>query len=175
MTTDELLLSNKDIDVSLPCNSCNGDCCGPVPFTKDELTTIFNKYSKDSKFKKRFPYNNTSLNKNIKFLQSEDKLVPVFVKSNKQKNLGLHKMSCIFKDNETTGGCLIYDDRPIICRIYGKKEMITCPYAGLDKQPEDETIRKKLVTQNQLATSAYMFNRFKIKTDIIFTTEKDSL
>lgn len=173
MTVDEILLNSKDTDVSLPCNSCNGDCCGPVPFTEEDLTIIFNKYQKSPKFRKRFPYNNTSLNKNIVFQRVDEKIVPVFVKSNKYLKLGLDKLSCIFKDNETTGGCLIYEDRPIICRVYGKKELIPCPYAGLDKQPEDETIRKKLVVQNQLAVSSTMYSKFGIKPNIVFTTKKD--
>ena len=32
--------------------------------------------------------------------------------------------------------------------MYGKRKSLTCPYAGLDKQPQDLSVRKNLVMRN---------------------------
>ena len=47
-----------------------------------------------------------------------------------------------------TGGCLIYEDRPLVCRAYGKKYSLQCPYKGLSEQPKDEAKKKTLIMNN---------------------------
>ena len=73
---DKTLIEDTNIEAVLPCNKCDGDCCGIVPFKREHIIHIFNKYtdskkcSKDvfSAFKKKFPYSSeTSLKKNLEF------------------------------------------------------------------------------------------------------------
>ena len=158
---DKTLIEDTNIEAVLPCNKCDGDCCGIVPFKHEHIIHIFNKYtdskkcSKDvfSTFKKRFPYSSeTSLKKNLEFkafMGELDSIVVEFKDKNKFKKMGFGKVDCIFKKDPKSGGCLIYEDRPLICRAYGKKKSLQCPYSGLNEQPKDEAIKKsKIMTNN---------------------------
>lgn len=150
---DQFILNQKFIDQQLPCNKCDGDCCGIVPFEEEQILNIFSKYSKDKEFKKRFPYSNEkSFNKNIQFsrptLGDVERVVVTFKDSNKYRKLGFSKTTCIFKKDSKIGGCLIYEDRPLVCRVYGHTEILNCPYRGLDKQPDEGIEKTILINQN---------------------------
>lgn len=158
---DKTLIEDTNIESVLPCNKCDGDCCGVVPFKYKQLLDIFNKYTNPKNctsqqykdFKKRFPYTSeTSLKKNVQFRQffqqDRDSVVIEFIDKNKVRKLGFSAIDCIFKKDPKTGGCLIYEDRPLVCRAYGKKYSLQCPYKGLSEQPKDEAKKKTLIMNN---------------------------
>ena len=131
---DQTLINDMNVEEQLPCNKCDGDCCGVVPFKYKQVLDIFNKYTNPKNctlqqykdFKKRFPYtSDTVLKKNIQFKQffpnNKDAILVEFIDKNKVRKLGFSTIDCIFKKDPKTGGCLIYEDRPLVCRAYGKK------------------------------------------------------
>ena len=158
---DKTLIEDTNIESVLPCNKCDGDCCGVVPFKYKQVLDIFNKYTNPKNctlqqykdFKKRFPYtSDTILKKNIQFKQffpnNKDAILVEFIDKNKVRKLGFSTIDCIFKKDPKTGGCLIYEDRPLVCRAYGKKYSLQCPYKGLSEQPKDEAKKKTLIMNN---------------------------
>ena len=158
---DKTLIEDTNIESVLPCNKCDGDCCGVVPFKYKQVLDIFNKYTNPKNctlqqykdFKKRFPYtSDTVLKKNIQFKQffpnNKDAILVEFIDKNKVRKLGFSTIDCIFKKDPKTGGCLIYEDRPLVCRAYGKKYSLQCPYKGLSEQPKDEAKKKTLIMNN---------------------------
>ena len=158
---DKTLIEDTNIESVLPCNKCDGDCCGVVPFKYKQVLDIFNKYTNPKNctlqqykdFKKRFPYtSDTVLKKNIQFKQffpnNKDAILVEFIDKNKVRKLGFSTIDCIFKKDSKTGGCLIYEDRPLVCRAYGKKYSLQCPYKGLSEQPKDEAKKKTLIMNN---------------------------
>ena len=96
---DKTLIEDTNIEAVLPCNKCDGDCCGIVPFKREHIIHIFNKYtdskkcSKDvfSAFKNKFPYSSeTSLKKNLEFkafMGELDSIVVEFKDKNKFKKM----------------------------------------------------------------------------------------
>ena len=155
------MIEDTNIESVLPCNKCDGDCCGVVPFKYKQVLDIFNKYTNPKNctlqqykdFKKRFPYtSDTVLKKNIQFKQffpnNKDAILVEFIDKNKVRKLGFSTIDCIFKKDPKTGGCLIYEDRPLVCRAYGKKYSLQCPYKGLSEQPKDEAKKKTLIMNN---------------------------
>ena len=158
---DKTLIEDTNIESVLPCNKCDGDCCGVVPFKYKQVLDIFNKYTNPKNctlqqykdFKKRFPYtSDTVLKKNIQFKQffpnNKDAILVEFIDKNKVRKLGFSTIDCIFKKDSKTGGCLIYEDRPLVCRAYGKNYSLQCPYKGLSEQPKDEAKKKTLIMNN---------------------------
>ncbi len=158
---DQTLINDMNVEEQLPCNKCDGDCCGVVPFKYKQVLDIFNKYTNPKNctlqqykdFKKRFPYtSDTVLKKNIQFKQffpnNKDAILVEFIDKNKVRKLGFSTIDCIFKKDPKTGGCLIYEDRPLVCRAYGKKYSLQCPYKGLSEQPKDEAKKKTLIMNN---------------------------
>ena len=158
---DKTLIEDTNIESVLPCNKCDGDCCGVVPFKYKQVLDIFNKYTNPKNctlqqyrdFKKRFPYtSDTVLKKIIQFKQffpnNKDAILVEFIDKNKVRKLGFSTIDCIFKKDPKTGGCLIYEDRPLVCRAYGKKYSLQCPYKGLSEQPKDEAKKKTLIMNN---------------------------
>ena len=158
---DQTLINDMNVEEQLPCSNCDGDCCGVVPFKYKQVLDIFNKYTNPKNctlqqykdFKKRFPYtSDTVLKKNIQFKQffpnNKDAILVEFIDKNKVRKLGFSTIDCIFKKDPKTGGCLIYEDRPLVCRAYGKKYSLQCPYKGLSEQPKDEAKKKTLIMNN---------------------------
>ena len=123
--------SFKEISVnriSLPCHTCDGDCCGAsTPFTDGEIKEIKKKYPR--KFKNL---------KKIKVAVYSN----VLVKKGQQLNIN---NKCIFYNK----GCTIYDVRPKICRDFGDKKYAPCPFNGLDKMPECKKEQSKLTFISQ--------------------------
>lgn len=83
----------------LPCETCIGLCCGPVPITEKELKTI----------KKKI------------------RSIPVNQKKELQKQMCFHG-TCIFYDFDNNR-CGIYSVRPEVCRKFGYHENLVCPFA----------------------------------------------
>ena len=141
---DKLIL-NKEFnpvrEVSLPCDkkgSCNGDCCGNIPLTKEFIETMWKKYkltSKLGKFKK------------AKYIKSQ---IPSTRMYHNKNNM------CIFQYN---GKCLIYNDRPGICKAYGETHLVRCPYENLDKQPSEPN-RSILVNENNKLREQMMLDTY---------------
>lgn len=167
------IMASKEITENIPCNNCNGDCCGHVIFTMDELDTIFTKYQKNKEFRKRFPWKENNIGQHLTMEEAFPKSGKEVVKIDFKKKLtrekrNLQEGSCIFKSSEETGGCMIYEDRPLVCREYGKRECLRCPYTGLDSQPKDLEVRKQLVNEghyyrnNQLLIEQQAYLKFKI-------------
>lgn len=143
-----------------PCNKCNGDCCGPVPFKFSELEAIFKKYYKVPEFKKRFKATSGSnISKKLVKIESlfgnvgdgDEGLIISFQKKVDYLKNNIQPGSCIFKRDEEIGTnhCMIYEDRPLICKAYGYTSC-ACPYAGLKEQPTG-------FYKNQLVDSAMSF------------------
>ncbi len=174
---NKYLIESELTNEHLPCDKCDGDCCGPVPFNLTKLLFIFEKYGKtNKKFNKRFPWNDTTIKKNMIFTQAfpDDSVnIMAFFKTHGQylKNNLKDKTSCIFKDNETTGGCLIYEDRPVICQEYGRRKLLKCPYAGLQEQPKDEEVKKDLIRKGFEYRNESLLNTFNVEST--FFTDKN--
>lgn len=81
---------------SLPCQSCKGLCCGPVPVTKRELKNIKNE---------------------IKWMPLKHRL--------ELKNQDRYFGTCIFYDLNKDR-CGIYRARPSICRAFGLYNNLIC-------------------------------------------------
>ena len=145
----------------LPCDKCDGDCCGAIPIKIKELNNIFEKYtsSKVSKeikkeFQARFGAGKFISHKLLSFtaifgaasVKEETVVIPKFQKTSQYLKIGISKESCVFKRSEKVGDkhCMIYEDRPLICRAYGYKSC-PCPYDGLKEKPIVQEFKEKLV------------------------------
>lgn len=176
MSLEGLRFENKDsylIDMiqneelpELPCSKCDGDCCGPVPFKFSELEAIFKKYSKVPEFKKRFKaHSNMTVSKKLVKIErlfgeiksGEEGLIISFQKNVDYIKNGIKPDSCVFKRDENIGSnhCMIYEDRPLICRAYGRKSC-SCPYTGLKEKPTG-FIKEQLVKDAMRSRSDAMF------------------
>jgi uncharacterized protein len=83
----------------LPCETCKGLCCGPVPVTEKELKAIKEKV----------------------------RSMPAGRKTELQKQMRFHG-TCIFDDLDNDR-CGIYSARPEVCRKFGYHENLACPFA----------------------------------------------
>ena len=84
------------VENTLPCKSCSGLCCGPVPVTKDELALIRQEI-------KKWP--------EIYRLELE----------HQQRYIG----TCVFYDLNNNK-CGIHHFRPAVCRAYGHYKNLAC-------------------------------------------------
>jgi Fe-S-cluster containining protein len=161
----------KEEEQDTPCSKCNGDCCGAVPFKFSELERIFKKYSKVQEFKKRFKANpKDGVSRKLIKIQKlfgdgpeDGGLIVSFQKKVEYLKNGIDPGSCIFKRDEKIGSdhCMIYEDRPLICRAYGRKSC-ACPYAGLKEQPTG-FIKEKLVNNSHIFRKQAMVNNLIMK------------
>ena len=146
---------------NLPCSKCDGDCCGAIPIKIKELNYIFEKYTSSKvpkelkkEFQSRFGFGKVISDKLLKFnaifgpasIKEETVVVPKFQKVSQYLKIGLDKDSCIFKRSEKVGDqhCMVYEDRPLICRAYGYKSY-PCPYDGLPEKPQVKEVKDQLV------------------------------
>jgi len=107
VTSDKIDLN---IEASLPCDACNSFCCSSdVLFDSDEIKRLKNKYR--------------SVFKRVKILDSE---VPNHYRL-RLKGKGGDK--CVFLDKNNK--CSIYEDRPFVCKDYGEKVFIRCPFENM--------------------------------------------
>ncbi len=99
---------------------CKAECCGIVPIPIQKYN-IFKR-----KIKKKI----------IDTMKYENHIVLITKDG-----------SCAFLNNNE---CSIYDNRPIICKLYGTIEKLPCPYVDMDgnkRTEEDITAAKKLIRQ----------------------------
>ena len=87
---------NEDTDWSKLCEGC-GECCGPVPFTRQ--------FIKNHKEKIQVKYEKIPFGREI---------LPV-----------TEDLHCIFLDRETKR-CLIYTERPQVCKLQGTIPKLPC-------------------------------------------------
>ena len=145
----------------LPCSKCDGDCCGAIPIKIKDLNYIFEKYTSSKvpkktkkKFQARFGSGRVISDKLLSFnaifgtapKKEETVVVPKFQKASQYLKIGISKESCIFKRSEKVGDqhCMVYEDRPLICRAYGYKSC-PCPYDGLQEKPQVKEVKDQLV------------------------------
>lgn len=95
--------------------NCNAECCGIVPMSIKKYN-IFKR-----KIKKKI-IDNMRLGNNIVLITKDG--------------------SCVFLDNNK---CSIYDNRPMICKLYGTIEKLQCPYIDIcgNKRNDQEIIAAK--------------------------------
>lgn len=96
-----------------PCELCGGACCkSGVMFSESEIVTIRNNY-------------------NIRFTEKETSIPKSFTLT---KRGNPNKDKCIFYDKEI--GCTIYEHRPKVCKDFGSKLFMQCPFVGFTKIPK---------------------------------------
>lgn len=96
---------------------CNGDCCGMIPIDKD----IVKKHEKKQQ------------QKVIEIIAiSEKKIIPITTDT-----------LCIFL-NRKTKRCVIYKDRPELCRKYGLIEELQCPYINTNGNERSEAKKRRM-------------------------------
>lgn len=97
------------------CKTDCGGCCGPVPMIDQELAAIKHMIR---------PHEAGTL--------YEYAITPT-------------KPDCLTCSYSTTKGCAIYNDRPLLCRLFGASETprMKCPYGAAAKKPltEAETLQ----------------------------------
>jgi len=118
---------NPERKVALPCSNCNSDCCGSIPLTKEFVYSMWVKYKLNSLLGKF---------KHAKYTKSR---IP------NTRNYFNKASMCIFQYN---GKCLIYEDRPILCRVYGESYLVRCPYENRVEQPDDIFTKNALILKN---------------------------
>lgn len=118
-----LIVTSDKIDLNTECgdcSSCNSHCCtDDVMFSQSDINLIRDNYS-------------------IRFQTSPVKTMPGFFRLRKRKSTN---GKCIFIYNNK---CMIYEHRPSICKEYGLKKYILCPFAGMDSIPTDPLIIEEL-------------------------------
>jgi Fe-S-cluster containining protein len=102
----------------IDCSKCpeRGSCCGPVPFTKELLEKHRDKIKVE--IEKEF---------------EQDKGIWIIPKDG---------LACVFLDRQTRK-CLIYEDRPEVCRIFGE-EILPCPYFKRSGNSRSKASMKKV-------------------------------
>lgn len=79
------------------CQNC-GDCCGPIPVSKDELHDIIEA---------------------IRHMSPEER--------SRLKNQKRDKFTCPLRDIEKKR-CSVYGVRPKVCQLFGQVERLRCPH-----------------------------------------------
>jgi len=102
--------------MTFECKEGCSECCSPIPF---EYTLIKNNFHKRNK--------NHVINE---IIQYDDTRYILFTKSFK----------CIFLDENNK--CLIYNDRPKICKEFGVVIRNQCPYLAINGQIRSEAKNK---------------------------------
>ena len=80
---------------------CQGDCCGIIPISKEVCS--------------KFEHRQQRVVKEI-IGWSDTELVPI-----------TEDGKCVFL-NPDSFKCMIYDDRPLVCKEYGTRPDLPCPY-----------------------------------------------
>lgn len=124
-STSERLKEFKQLkveNINLPCKNCNGDCCGPdIQFSIKDLKEI-EKLTSLKKYKKEAVLDGNSFTLSTK---------------------GVKNKKCVFFKNSK---CSIYNVRPEICKDYGEKIYVQCPYNGMKAIPDSQEERSRLTT-----------------------------
>ena len=117
--------------------SCNAECCGIVPMPIQKYN-IFKR-----KIKKKI-IDNMRLGNNIVLITKDG--------------------SCAFLNNNK---CSIYDNRPMICKLYGTIEKLQCPYVDINgnKRTDQEIIATKELIKSQDKDRIDIIMSEKVKND----------
>lgn len=101
---------------------CNAECCGIVPIPIQKYNIFRRKIKKKIVDTLRFGSHIVLMTKDG---------------------------SCAFLDNRK---CSIYNNRPVICRLYGTVEKLRCPYIDINgcKRTEEEIVETKESIHNQI-------------------------
>ncbi len=107
--------------MTIDCSKCpdRGSCCGPIPFKED-------------------------------FIEKHKDKIQIKISKKFQDKLGIYllteDMGCVFL-NRKTRKCMIYEERPEICKAYGEVDniRIMCPYFKKNGNPRSEAQRKKIM------------------------------
>jgi len=112
---------------------CAGDCCGLVPLTEEILEKHKDKIQVPIIQKIPHPQGIVSITSDLK---------------------------CIFL-NRVTKLCMIYEDRPDVCRMYGisNHPALACPYVKPNGNPRSEAQRKHF----QRIINHHVDKTFKLK------------
>lgn len=109
------------------CISC-GECCSDsVRFFKPEIKQLKAKYKK--------------LFRGVDLVDHGNGEYRLFKR--KHTDGGSGNYPCVFYDTSSRK-CKVYEDRPLICRLYGQSPIATCGYEGLDTLPTDVNERRDL-------------------------------
>jgi Fe-S-cluster containining protein len=105
-----------DCESLIKCGKCAGDCCGPVPLPLELIKKHADKMQGEvlEKFE----------------MHGE---MYIFTKD----------VSCIFLDRATRR-CVIYEDRPNICRMYGVDSRLPCPHMKPNGHERSIASKKKV-------------------------------
>ena len=133
-----------------PCKSCikvtNGGCCNQLPvFSQEEFARLVFRHSDiiDEKGLQTKTYQNNP---------GMIVITPPLTPEQDRKGIALDDYQCPFLDLEK--GCLIYEDRPLLCQRYGVTVGV-CPYEGMDEVKEENKDEIKLV-QNKFSHRSLM-------------------
>lgn len=96
---------------------CKADCCGAVPMSKSVV-------KKNEHLAQIQPIKVHQLSGDDVYVETED-------------------MRCVFL-NRATHKCVIYDDRPTVCREYGQIADLPCPYVALNGRPRSPAKVKRM-------------------------------
>jgi len=126
---------------------CNGDCCGnDVIFKPQELKAIESIVNL-KKYKKE------AINDGYRL-----------------STRGIKNEKCVFLKN---GKCSVYSVRPEICKDYGERVYIQCPYNGLKEIPSNPDERYNLTIKVQKVFYDKIEELFGYKPNLIPFTAKN--
>lgn len=108
-------------------DGCNAECCGIVPIPIQTYNRLKNKIKKQIMETMRLRGHIISMTKDC---------------------------SCVFLDDNHK--CIIYNHRPMICKLYGTTEELPCPYIDINgnRRTEEDIIKIKELIRLQNKTRA---------------------
>jgi len=70
---------------------------------------------------------------------SSEEVARLPVKSNEEHELALTEWNCVYLGKD---GCEVYDERPLICRVFGTIPSLPCPHNNRPEQVLDVKIER---------------------------------
>ena len=77
---------------------------------------------------------------------SSEEMAMLPIKSDQEHEAALAELNCPHLGDK---GCQVYNDRPLICRLFGTTPRLACPNGCKPKQMIDEKIEKQIYQFNQ--------------------------
>lgn len=125
-------LDDIHADFEFRCKRC-GRCCGLTPFTRSDYKRIRRKAEKlRVAFVKQVVEGHT--------IYLSKRIVDAVQRAGGIDNVNMKDIVCPFLEYDTDkrASCVIYDDRPEICRMFGTEGwrgvMFCCPYQNIGNQ-----------------------------------------
>ena len=72
---------------------------------------------------------------------SSEEVAQLPIKSESRHAKALEELSCPYLDKN---GCEVYEDRPLICRLFGTTPTLPCPHGLKPEQMTDSRIEQKI-------------------------------